>query len=146
MTDPSGEHWPDPWPGVEAVRAGGGLVQRVASNGVEVLLVHRPRYDDWSLPKGKCDPGETFLDAAVREVFEETGLACVVGEPVDQVAYHDHKGRPKVVRYWAMTVVDGAFAPNDEVDEVAWLSVDDARDRLSYQHDAELLGRLDAPR
>ena len=120
----------------EEVRAGGGIVRRPDGT---VLLVHRPRYDDWSFPKGKCDAGESFLEAAVAEVVEETGLEVHAGDPVGEVRYVDHKGRPKVVRYWAMAPVGGAFVPNDEVDEVAWLAPAEARTRLSYPHDRDLL-------
>lgn len=126
----------------DEVRAGGGVVWRTGEDGLEVLLVHRPRYDDWSFPKGKCDPRESFLDAAVREVAEETGLAANVGDPLPEVTYVDRKGRPKVVRYWAMTVRSGTFEPNHEVDEIAWLAVPEARVRLSYPHDADLLDAL----
>lgn len=122
------------------VRAAGGLVERTAPDGtVQVLVVHRPRYDDWSFPKGKLDPGEDFLAAAVREVREETGLEVEVGEELAPVRYHDHRGRPKVVRYWRMRAVGGAFEPNDEVDEVRWLPADDARPLLTYPHDRALL-------
>ena len=134
--------WRDPEH--DEVRAAGGIVARAApGGGVEVLVVHRPRYDDWSFPKGKCDPGEDFADTAVREVREETGIEVEVGEPVAQVAYVDHRGRPKVVRYWAMAPTGGSFTPNDEVDEVAWLSPDDARTRLTYPHDADLLDQIE---
>lgn len=129
------------------VRAGGGVVWRQGATGdVEVLLVHRPRYDDWSFPKGKCEEGEGFLDAAVREVVEETGLHCEVGLPLGEVTYTDRKGRPKVVRYWAMTVVSGSFEANEEVDECRWLPETEATARLSYAHDAELLDRLESAR
>jgi 8-oxo-dGTP pyrophosphatase MutT (NUDIX family) len=132
------------------VRAAGGVVwRRPAGSGggegagrVEVLVVHRPRYDDWSFPKGKCDDGESFRAAAEREVLEETGLQCDLGEPIEQVAYTDQRGRPKVVRYWAMTVRSGSFTANEEVDEVAWLPPDEARHRLTYPHDAALLRRF----
>ena len=136
--------WPDPGPGM--VRAGGGVVIRPGPDGGprEVLLVHRPRYDDWSFPKGKCDAGEGFQDAARREVAEETGFACELGAPLAELRYSDQKGRPKVVRYWAMTVTAGSFAPNDEVDQIAWLPFAEARDRLSYPHDADLLDAVDA--
>lgn len=122
------------------VRAAGGLVWRAGlGSEIEVLVVHRPRYDDWSFPKGKCDPGEGFLEAAVREVREETGLEVVVGEELPDVRYVDHKGRPKRVRYWRMEAVAGAFTPNDEVDEVRWLAPDAAAALLSYDHDRSLL-------
>jgi 8-oxo-dGTP diphosphatase len=122
------------------VRAAGGLVERTASDGtIEVLVVHRPRYDDWSFPKGKLDPGEGFLDAAVREVREETGLEVEVGDELASVRYRDHKGRPKLVRYWRMRAVGGTFEPNDEVDEVRWLPADEAQALLTYPHDRALL-------
>jgi 8-oxo-dGTP pyrophosphatase MutT (NUDIX family) len=121
------------------VQAAGGVVWRQATDGVEVLLVHRPRYGDWSLPKGKLDPGETEAEAAVREVEEETGLRCELGPEVATSSYVDGKGRPKTARYWAMACGDGTFHPSDEVDEVAWLSLDDARDRISYDRDAAIL-------
>lgn len=122
------------------VRAAGGLVERAAPDGtVQVLVVHRPRYDDWSFPKGKLDPGEGFLDAAVREVREETGLEVEVGDELASVRYRDHKGRPKLVRYWRMRAVGGTFEPNDEVDEVRWLPADEARALLTYPHDRALL-------
>ena len=89
----------------------------------EVLLVHRPRYDDWTLPKGKLDPGETFEQAALREVEEETGVRCRLGRELPDVHY-DNKDRPKLVRYWLMEVEGRGFEPNDEVDEVRWLCED----------------------
>jgi 8-oxo-dGTP diphosphatase len=128
--------------GVEVTAAGGVIWRRGDEDEVEVLVVHRPRYDDWSFAKGKCDPGETFLETAEREVLEETGLAVHVGPELDEVRYVDHKGRSKLVRYWAMTVATGEFTPNDEVDEVRWLPVPEARALVSYPHDAALLERL----
>ncbi len=116
------------------------------AGAIEVLLVHRPRYDDWSFPKGKCDPGETLLEAAVREVNEETALQVDVGEGLGRVRYVDHKDRTKVVGYWAMTVTGGDFEPNDEVDEIAWVPAATARRRLSYPHDEPLLDQLLASR
>jgi 8-oxo-dGTP diphosphatase len=104
-----------------------------------VLLVHRPRYDDWSLPKGKADPGESDEDCALREVEEETGLRCDLGDEVGSTSYVDRKGRPKRVRYWAMRPISGRFTPSDEVDELAWMTPDGARKRLSYDHDAEMV-------
>lgn len=123
------------------VRAAGGVVWRTGADGAaEVLLVHRPRYDDWSFPKGKNDPGEADDCCAVREVEEETGIVATVGPELPSVTYRDHRGRPKVVRYWAMAVADDrGFAPGDEVDELAWLGVAAAAPRLSYQHDRAVL-------
>ena len=121
--------------------AAGAIVLR-PDRGGEVLLVHRPRYDDWSFPKGKCDAGETFEATAAREVAEETGLQVTFGPPLPEARYRDHKDRPKLVRYWAMEVAGGAFVPNDEVDAVAWLAVDAAADQLTYSHDVALLHGL----
>ena len=130
------------------VRAGGGAVWRHGpTGGTEILLVHRPRYDDWSLPKGKADPGEDDLATALREVAEETGLACAPGPELASTRYLDRRGRSKVVRYWAMTVAGdeaAVFTPNDEVDELAWIPVHVARARLSYGRDAPVLDALEA--
>jgi 8-oxo-dGTP pyrophosphatase MutT (NUDIX family) len=119
--------------------AGGAIWRRTSTGGVEILLVHRPRYDDWTLPKGKLEAGETAAAAALREVLEETGLRCAAGVELPSVRYVDHNGRAKQVRYWAMQVVDGAFEPNDEVDEVRWLGIDEAVDELTYRHDRAVL-------
>ena len=111
----------------------------------EVILVHRPKYDDWSLPKGKLHAGEDEATAALREVEEETGLRCVLGQELPVSRYHDRFGREKTVRYWAMTPVAGgspAFVPNNEVDEVRWLTTDDATALLSYDRDREILREL----
>jgi 8-oxo-dGTP pyrophosphatase MutT (NUDIX family) len=122
------------------IRAAGGLVVRDDTRATEVLVVHRPRYDDWTFPKGKAKPGETDEDCAVREVEEETGLVCELGEEVASARYVDARGRLKEVRYWVMHVVDThPWAPNDEVDRRLWASVDDAAKLLSYEHDRELL-------
>ena len=103
-------------------------------------VAHRPRYDDWSLPKGKLDKGESWEDAALREVQEEIGLRCRLGEELEPVAYDDRKGRAKVVRYWLMEPEsDTAFVPNDEVDELRWLAPEDAARELTYPHDVELV-------
>ena len=121
------------------MKASGGVVWRRAGGGIEVALVHRPRYDDWSFPKGKLDRGESWEDAALREVEEEIGLRCRLGHELPPTSYHDNKGRPKVVRYWMMEPLQGEFVPSDEVDEVRWLSPPDADRLLSYAHDRELL-------
>ena len=129
-------------PEAAEVKASGGVVWRPAPDGgQELVVVHRPRYDDWSLPKGKLDPGESWEDAALREVEEEVGLRCRLGPELPPVSYRDNKGREKVVRYWLMEPEDGAapFIPNDEVDEMRWVDVETAVGLLSYPHDAELV-------
>jgi 8-oxo-dGTP diphosphatase len=119
------------------VEAAGGVVLDAEGR---IAVVHRPRYDDWSLPKGKLEAGESFEDAALREVEEEAGLHCSLGDELDPVHYRDNKGRPKVVRYWLMTVEDDpGFVPNDEVDELRWLAPGEAAKLLTYPHDAELV-------
>jgi 8-oxo-dGTP diphosphatase len=129
------------------VRAAGGVVRRVSDRGeLEVAVVHRPRRGDWSLPKGKLDPGESWEEAAVREVEEETGLACRLVRRFGKTRYRDAKGRPKVVRYWLMDLADGengnGFTPNREVDELRWCTPEEAADLLSYEHDRVLVARL----
>ena len=129
---------PEPGPSVsvarmEQVRAAGGVVLRDG----KVAVVHRPRYDDWSLPKGKLDPGESFEDAALREVEEETGLRCRLVRELPAVEY-EVRGRPKLVRYWAMEVEEEIpFVPGDEVDEVRWVEPPEALALLSYDRDRE---------
>ena len=118
------------------VQAAGGLVVR---DDGRVAVIHRPRYDDWSLPKGKLDPGESWEDAALREVEEEIGLKCALGDELSPVSYTDSKGRAKVVRYWLMEPISGAFEPNAEVDEVRWLPPGEAVELLTYPHDRELI-------
>ncbi|HEX7276389.1 MAG TPA: NUDIX hydrolase [Acidimicrobiales bacterium] len=113
---------------------------------LEVILVHRPKYDDWSLPKGKVQPGEDEADAALREVEEETGLVCHLGPELPSSSYQDRFGRDKTVRYWAMTPIGESatmpFVPNDEVDEVRWLAPEDGAHLLSYDRDREILRSL----
>jgi 8-oxo-dGTP pyrophosphatase MutT (NUDIX family) len=122
------------------VKAAGGVVWRRGDDGVEFAVVHRPRYDDWSLPKGKLDPGESWEEAALREVEEEIGLRARLGPELEPVAYRDRKGRAKVVRYWLMEPEgDPAFEPNDEVDEMRWLTAEEAATVLTYPHDVELV-------
>ncbi len=121
------------------VKASGGVVWRRGAAGIEVALVHRPKYDDWSFPKGKLDPGEGWEEAALREVEEEIGLRCRLGHELPPTRYRDSKGRAKVVRYWMMEPLDGEFVPSAEVDEVRWLAPADADRLLSYEHDRELL-------
>jgi 8-oxo-dGTP pyrophosphatase MutT (NUDIX family) len=134
------------------VWAAGGLVWRATvladesgatRPGVEIVLVHRPSYDDWSFPKGKLDKGETFEEAAIREVAEETGLVCELGHELPSTTYVASKGRLKLVRYWAMRVVGvQPWAPNHEIDERRWVTFEAADEMLSYAHDRELLELL----
>ena len=120
-------------------QAAGGLVVRETVSGPEIAVVHRPRYGDWSLPKGKLADGESFEDAALREVEEETGLRCELGEELEPARYTDRKGRDKLVRFWVMRPVRGEFEPNDEVDELRWLAPADAVALLDYDHDRDLV-------
>jgi 8-oxo-dGTP pyrophosphatase MutT (NUDIX family) len=124
------------------IRAAGGVVCRRAGDDVEVVLVHRRRYDDWTFPKGKAYPGESDQDCALREVEEETGLTCELGEELRTTHYRDNKDREKVVRYWKMHVIRGALQPTNEIDAAEWIPVEDAVDRLSYRRDREVLDSL----
>jgi 8-oxo-dGTP pyrophosphatase MutT (NUDIX family)/phosphohistidine phosphatase SixA len=134
-----------PEPDAGEVRAAGAVTWRPGPGGPQVALVHRSRYDDWSFPKGKSEPGEHPLLTAVREVAEETGVRVLLGRPVGPVRYQA-KGRPKRVDYWAGQSVEepAVFEPNAEVDAVDWLPVPAARQRLSYQHDVGTLDRFAA--
>ncbi|MEU7427892.1 NUDIX hydrolase [Streptomyces sp. NPDC040750] len=117
------------------------------AGGLEICLVHRPKYDDWSHPKGKLKPGEEPLAGALREVAEETGCAAEPDGELPTLRYPAN-GRPKEVRYWAAEAVSGHFTPNDEVDRVLWLSPAAARDRLTQPRDRELVEaflRMSAP-
>jgi len=123
------------------IRAAGGVV---VADG-KVAIVHRPKYDDWSFPKGKLNEGETFEEAALREVEEETGLTCALGEFLGEVQYHLESGDHKVVRFWKMRVVSGSIddrEPTREVDQIEWVEFDTAPDRLSYSIDAALLAQV----
>lgn len=128
------------------VRAAGGVILRsVEDEHVEVLLVHRPKYDDWTLPKGKLLVGEDEHDAAVREVEEETGFRCEILGEIGATTYRDHNELPKTVRYFRMRRLAGHFAPNDEVDEVRWVPLSEIASLTTYPHDAELLTRSVRP-
>ena len=121
------------------VRAAGGVVAREGA----VLVVHRPRYDDWSLPKGKLEDGESWEEAALREVREETGVGCRLLRELDDDHYTDRKGRPKRVRWWLMEAIAlDLREPDDEVDEVRWLPFAEATALLSYAHDRGLVAGL----
>jgi 8-oxo-dGTP diphosphatase len=124
------------------VRAAGGVVARDHQPGREVVLVHRPKYDDWTLPKGKALPGERDEDCAVREVEEETGLRCELDTELGRASYRDSRGRPKIVRYWLMRPVGGSLQASNEVDDARWLPVAEAEAMLTYEHDREILREL----
>lgn len=124
----------------DTIRAAGGVVwRRTAKGGVDVLLVHRVGREDWTLPKGKVEPGETEEACAVREVQEETALSPALGVEVGTVQYLDQRGRAKTVRYWSMEAVDGVAAPQHEVDAVRWIPLATAPGELTYPRDRALL-------
>lgn len=128
------------------VRAAGGVVVRTGEEGLEVLVVHRPAYGDWSFPKGKADPEEADEACALREVEEETGLRCALVRELGATEYLDARGRSKRVRYWLMRPVAGELAFRHEVDAADWLDPEAAAGRLTYPRDVELLGALTAGR
>lgn len=142
IADPGdSDHSPTP----EPVLAFGGVVWRTEPDGgdLQVAVVHRPRYDDWSFPKGKVDPGETPQQTALREVDEETGLRCRLGPALGSVRYPLPDGQMKIVGYWAMEVVDRRHrTPDDEVDTVSWWPATTAAGRLSHSQDVDILQRF----
>ncbi|GAB7031737.1 NUDIX hydrolase [Streptomyces sp. NPDC021749] len=128
----------------KTVRAAGCVLWRrrpSAEHGLEIALIHRPKYDDWSHPKGKLKRGEGALAGAVREVAEETGMDCRPGAPLP-TSYYLANGRPKQVRYWAAEAMAGAFTPTAEVDRLEWLSPEEARGRLTQERDRPLIDAL----
>ena len=128
------------------IRASGGVPVRPGSDGLEVLVVHRDRYDDWTFPKGKCDPDETDEACAVREVVEETGLLCRLGAELPSTSYVDARGRPKRVRYWRLHVEDGELAFDHEVDDARWVGLAEAEQLLTYERDLEVLRAVERRR
>ena len=127
---------------MSGVRAAGGVPVRQGDRGIEVLIVHRPRYDDWTFPKGKREPGETDEECALREVREETGLVCALGSELPSTSYSDGLGRPKVVRYWRLEVVSGGLVLEDEADEARWLAPAEAAGLLTYERDRAVLAKV----
>jgi 8-oxo-dGTP diphosphatase len=126
----------------ELVLGAGGIVLRRGARGLELLLVHRPAYEDWSLPKGKLEPCEPACEAALREVEEETGLRCLLGREVGETRYLDSRRRPKQVRYWTMVAPGAEPVAANEVDEVRWATPAEAAEQLDYAHDRALLDEL----
>lgn len=120
------------------IEAAGGVLWRPVADTIELAVVHRPRYDDWSIPKGKLEPGEHPLLGALRELHEETGCDAVVGRFVGEARYR-HGGRPKRVRYWAMRATGGTFVSGDEVDELVWLPLPEAAKRVDTDADRRIL-------
>lgn len=137
------------YPVMSEILAAGGVLWRAAdrAEGVEIAIIHRPKYDDWSLPKGKLEPGETLLEAAVREVWEETGHDVAVGPNLGVITYlkANRKGQyqDKVVHFWAMHEAGGQFAPGDEVDDLEWIPPALVDRRLTYPMDQEVVRRLE---
>ncbi|WP_022882558.1 NUDIX hydrolase [Gryllotalpicola ginsengisoli] len=130
------------------IRAAGAVCWRYVDGELRVLVIHRPKYDDLTLPKGKVDPGETLPQTAVREVREETGLQVALGPPLGETRYRVASGREKVVQYWSAEVTDAAlkatrFRSNAEVDAVTWMPLRKAQAALSHAHDARLLGEFE---
>jgi 8-oxo-dGTP diphosphatase len=122
------------------IAAAGGVVLRRGDDGkTRVAVIHRPKYMDWSLPKGKLEQGEGWMEAALREVEEEIGYRCEAGDELPPVSYLDRRGRRKLVRYWMMEPIEGHFEPHGEVDELRWLTRREADELLTYEHDRELV-------
>ena len=123
----------------DLIRAAGGIVFRFVPGGrVEIACIYREARGDWTFPKGKLDAGETFEEAALREVFEETGMWCQVIQFVGTTNYTHRKGKPKIVAYYLMSPDDGEFVPSEEVDELVWLPLEQVRDHLTWDRDQEL--------
>lgn len=124
----------------EIVRAAGGVVISLQDGVESTLLVFRQHYDDWTLPKGRIEPNEDEISAAQREVLEETGWECKPVQELAESSYIDHKGRPKVVKYWKMeALANHGFSPNDEITECRWFTLAQALSTLTYERDKEML-------
>lgn len=129
--------------GARVIRAAGGVVVRERDGSLEVLVVHRPRYGDWTFPKGKAEPGEPDEECALREVEEETGLRCELVEELPPTEYLDGQGREKRVRYWRMRPLSERLELRREVDDARWLPLSEARRLLTYARDVALLDALE---
>lgn len=128
---------------LDVIEAAGGVVVRTVDGGrTEVLLIHRPRRDDWTLPKGKRERSETHEQCALREVHEETGQHCELGVELPSTSYRARSGRLKIVRYWMMRALGGEFRTNREVDEIRWVAVDRVGDLLTHDRDRMVVEAL----
>jgi 8-oxo-dGTP diphosphatase len=127
----------------DLIRAAGGVLFRTSRRGRDkVAVVYREARGDWTFPKGKLDEGESFEEAALREVLEETGITAVIRRFIGSTNYTHRKGRPKIVAYYLMEAISGEFAPNEEVDELRWITLDEAYELLTWDRDQELIGLL----
>ena len=127
----------------DLIRAAGGVLFRTSRRGRDkVAVVYREARGDWTFPKGKLDEGESFEEAALREVVEETGITAVIRRFVGSTNYTHRKGRPKIVAYYLMEAISGEFAPNEEVDELRWVTLDEAIELLTWDRDQELIDLL----
>ena len=129
----------------DLILAAGGIVMRASSSGrAEVACIYRGSRGDWTFPMGMLDPGETFEQGALREVFEEIGHKCRVVQFVGLTNYTHRKGKPKIVAYYLMSVDEGEFEPNEEVDQLAWVPLELVRARLTWDRDQELFDLVTA--
>ena len=124
---------------VAVILGGGGLITRHNDGELEVLIVHRPKHLDWSLPAGKLDPGETLAECALREVYEETGYVCELGRELGMVDYRDRRDRARQVHYWEMDAIAGSFTPNQEVDAIAWVPLLESLNYFSNERDLKMV-------
>jgi len=124
---------------VAVILGGGGVVTRHNDGELEVLMVHRPKHLDWSLPAGKLDPGETLAECALREVYEESGCVCELGRELGMAEYTDRRGRIRQVHYWEMDAIAGDFTPNAEVDAIAWVPVVESLSHFTNERDLEMV-------
>ncbi len=124
---------------VAVILGGGGLITRHNDGELEVLMVHRIKHLDWSLPAGKLEPGETLAECALREVYEESGLVCELGRELGMVEYTDRRGRARQVHYWEMEAIGGSFTPNDEVDAISWVPLAESLNYFDSERDQKMV-------
>ena len=124
---------------VAVILGGGGLITRHNDGELEVLIVHRPKHLDWSLPAGKLDRGETLAECALREVYEETGYICELGRELGMVDYIDRRGRTRQVHYWEMDAISGSFTPNLEVDAIDWVPLVESLNYFTHERDLKMV-------